>query len=283
MKRIVLSLLLGVACVTGVTGSLSRVLTAQQRQRLNPMITALANGGVALSGRDWQFIDLEHNPLDLTKLDQTIAELTKNRRPDGTVDLKLAPLVRIPMDGDEGFKWAVKQILEIGVMGVVFPRVETKAQAELAVRTHRFKPQKGGRFPNPPGLRHVTPSKAARRWGLTIDDYIDKYADVWPLNPDGELFTMIMIESAEGMNNINEILDVPGIGAIFVGPNDFSMSLGNGRWAPKHPEDTERGFQRILLACKAKKVICGMQVDGGPPAIEERIKQGWRVILGGGA
>lgn len=281
MKRICLSVVLGVACVTGA-GGLGRVLVAQPRPRLNPMITALANGGAAISGRDWQFIDLEHNPLDLTKLDQTINDLMKTRRPDGTVDLKMAPLVRIPMDGDESFKWAVKQILEIGAMGVVFPRVETKDQAELAVRTHRFKPQKGAKYPNPPGLRHVTPSKAARRWGVSIDDYIDHYADVWPLNPHGELFNMIMIESAEGLNNINEILDVPGIGAIFVGPNDFSMSLGNGRWAPKHPEDTEKGFQKILVACKAKKVICGMQVDGGQAAVDERIKQGWRVILGGG-
>ncbi len=60
------------------------------------------------------------------------------------------------------------------------------------------------------------------------------------------------------------------------------MSLGNGRWAPKHPEATEKGFQTILAACKAKNVICGMQVDGGPAVVEERIKQGWRVILGGG-
>lgn len=272
----------GLAVAFLAAGVLPQALVAQQRQRLNPMITALANGGAAISGRDWQFIDLEHNPLDLTKFDQTIDGLMKTRRPDGTVDLKLAPIVRIPMDGDEPFKWAVKQILEIGAMGVVFPRVETKAQAELAVRTHRFKPQKGAKLPNPPGLRHVTPTKAARRWGLSIDDYIDRYADVWPLNPDGELFNMIMIESAEGLANINEILSVPGIGAIFIGPNDFSMSLGNGRWAPRHPEATEKGFQTILAACKAKNVICGMQVDGGQAAIDERIKQGWRVILGGG-
>lgn len=253
-----------------------------QATHLNPMIAKLATGGAAISGQDWQFIDLEHNPFDVTKLDQTIDEIMKQKGPDGRIALKMAPIVRIPMDGDEPFKWMVKQVLEVGAMGVVFPRVETKAQAELAVRTHRFKPQLGAKYPNPPGLRHVTPAKAARRWGFSVDDYIDKYADVWPLNPEGELFNMIMIESQEGVKNINDILTVPGIGAIFIGPNDLSMSVGVGRFNPKHPEQTEKAIQAVLAACNAHKVICGMQVDGGQKGVEERVRQGWRVILGGG-
>jgi 4-hydroxy-2-oxoheptanedioate aldolase len=271
---------LSLALAFGALGGMSRSLVAQ-RQRLNPMIAKLDHGEAAVSGQDWRFIDLEHNPLDISKLEVTLNQMGQMRRPNGEIDLKLTPLVRIPMDGDEPFKWAVKQVLEIGAMGIVFPRVESKAQAELAVRTHRFKPQRAANYPNPPGLRHVTPSKAARFWGLNIDDYIQR-ADVWPLNPDGELFTMIMIESAEGLEHLNEILDVPGIGAIFIGPNDLSMSLGVGRFSPKHPRETEAAIQTILAGCKAKHVICGMQVDGGEAGIKERIAQGFRVILGGG-
>ena len=255
------------------------VSPAAQIRHLNPLIAKLASGGAAVSGQDWQFIDLEHNPLDLTKLDGQIEEIMAAKSADGRIALKMAPIVRIPQDGDENFKWVVKQVLEIGAMGVVFPRVETKAQAELAVRTHRFKPLAGARYPNPAGLRHVTPNKAARRWGLSIDDYIYKYADVWPLNPDGELFAMIMIESQEGVKNLEEILSVPGIGAIFIGPNDLSMSYGIGR-RNRNPEAAEKPIQTILAACKAHQVICGLATEGGgPQAVQERIKQGFRVIL----
>ena len=67
---------------------------------------------------------------------------------------------------------------------------------------------------------------ALAEWGITnTADYV-RVADVWPLNPEGELFAMAKIESPEGVKNINEILDVPGLSGVIVGPGDLAMNSG---------------------------------------------------------
>ena len=102
-------------------------------------------------------------------------------------------------------------------------------------------------------------------------------ADVWPLDPEGELFAMIMIESADGVRNIDEIVSVPGIGAIFIGPADLGMSLGVGPPTPAQPPETEAAIQRILEACKVHDVICGLAEPRTES--EKRIAEGFRVLL----
>lgn len=69
----------------------------------------------------------------------------------------------------------------------MFPRIESKAQAIEAVRAMRYPPQRGAKYPEPAGRRGWGPGRAAAYWGLSVPDYAFTYADVWPLNPDGEL------------------------------------------------------------------------------------------------
>ena len=102
------------------------------------------------------------------------------------------------MEGDENVRFATKQVLDSGAFGVVFPRVETAEQAERAVRAMRYPPQRGEASPEPAGRRGWGPGRAALYWGLAVADYARR-ADVWPLDPEGELFAMIMIESVEGV------------------------------------------------------------------------------------
>jgi 4-hydroxy-2-oxoheptanedioate aldolase len=263
---------IGVAVLAVAWCATDQPVMAQEPQRLNPLIEKLAQDQAAISGVDWQFIDMEHGPYLLDRLQTTLQGL----REEGATRPRLAPIVRIPMEGDENVRFATKQVLDLGAFGVVFPRVETAEQAERAVSAMRYPPQRGEASPEPAGRRGWGPGRAARYWGLGVADYARR-ADVWPLDPEGELFAMIMIESADGVRNIDEIVSVPGIGAIFIGPADLGMSLGVGPPTPAQPPETEAAIQRILKACKAHDVICGLAEPRTES--EKRIAEGFRVLL----
>ena len=246
-------------------------VAAQSSPRLNRLIEQVAADRPAISGVDWQFIDMEHGPYLLDRLQERLAG---TEREDGRP--RLAPMVRIPMEGDEPVRFAVKQVLDLGAFGIVFPRVETLVQAERAIRAMRYPPQRGASHPEPVGLRGWGPGRAARSWGLPVADYVRR-ADVWPLEPEGELFAMIMIESVAGVANIEEIVRVPGIGAIFIGPVDLAMSLGVGPPGPTLAPETEAAIQTVLTACRAADVVCGLAEGTG--RADDRVEQGFRVLL----
>ena len=250
---------------------------AQQRVRLNPLIARLEQGQIAYTGVDWTFIDMEHGPYLLDRLQATLAELGKKKKPNG--QFEIAPIVRIPLEGDEPFRFAVKQVLDSGAFGIVFPHIETKAQALEAIRSMRYPPQRNAKYPEPAGRRGWGPGRAAAYWGLQVPDYAFRYADVWPLNPEGELFAMLMIESPAGVRNIDEILQVPGIGAVHIGASDLGVSLGVGPPSPGNPPETEAAVQKVLRACLARKVVCGYPaVFGGEAEVRKRAAEGFKVL-----
>ena len=126
------------------------------------------------------------------------------------------------------------------------------------------------------GERGWGPGGAMRLWQLNAVEYHRK-ADVWPLNPDGELFAVAMIESQEAVRNINEILEAP-ISAILVTPHDLAIDLGLGPNPPgrNHPE-VEAAFAKVLEACKARdRVICGCADDHS--RLQQRLDEGWRFV-----
>jgi 4-hydroxy-2-oxoheptanedioate aldolase len=263
------------------TAGVYHSLTAQTRKpRLNPLIAKLEQGKPVLTPDDWMFIDMEHGPYLVDRLQQTLNDLGGKRNADGV--LQTAPIVRLPQDGDEDFRWSVKQVLDMGAFGLIFSHIESKEQAIKAIRAVRYPPQRGAKHPEPVGQRGWAPGRAVRYWGITQAEYLQR-ADVWPLNPDGELFAMLMIESVEGAKHIDDILDVPGIGAIFLGPSDLGVSLGVGPAAPLPPPEDEALIQAVLKACKAKKVICGYPVLGGESELKQRLAEGFQVILNAGA
>jgi len=244
--------------------------------RLNPLIEKLESGGNALTPDDWTFIDLEHGPFSIERLQHILDDLDKKRKPNG--QLPSAPIVRIPMDGDESSRWVVKQALDSGAMGIIFGHVESKEQALAAIQSMRYPPQKGAAHPTPLGKRGYAPQRAVKYWGVPLLEYLHR-ADVWPLNRDGELFAMIMIETVEGVKRINEILEVPGIGAIFIGSSDLGMSLGVGPANPLPAPEDEAAIQTVLKACKAHNVICSYPVLGGEKELKQRLEEGFRMLL----
>jgi 4-hydroxy-2-oxoheptanedioate aldolase len=258
--------------------------------RINTMIQTLEQGKVAEScsgvGKNligsaddcWTFIDMEHQPYDIVGLRAKFDEMGAKRKPNG--QLASTPMVRIPMYGDESPRWAVKQVLDLGGLGITFPDVETREEALRAVRAMRYAPQRGSKYPEPAGRRGAG-GMPPRLWPkLDFNQYIAK-ADVWPLNPDGELFAMVMVESAEGVKNVKEIASVPGVGALFIGPNDLSVSLGVGaQMGTTLAPENEVAIQKVADACKAHRVVCGIAATWATKEKRRQlISQGFRVLL----
>lgn len=241
--------------------------------RLNRVIAQAEQGKVAFVNADWAWIEMEQNPYIFPELEKRLAEL-KGKGPGAPA---LTPVMRIPMDADEPFRWVTKQVLNVGVFNIVFPQVESKAQALAAVRSMRYPPQRGGKYPEPAGLRSFGPGRAARYWGVPQPEYVQK-ADVWPLNPEGELLAIMMIETKAGVDHIRDILSVPGVGAVLLGPYDLGMSLGVGAPTPAIPPETEQAIQKVRSACQAfPKVICG--IAGVAVADRDRrVNEGFRMI-----
>ena len=231
---------------------------------------------LATSGLDFVFIDMEHAPFDVERLREFLLGMTDKRTilEKGNLQPDVVPFVRIPAAGGaEELIAQAKQVLDVGVFGIFFPAVHTREQAELAVRATRYPQYNGAPDYEPAGLRGRNPSNAAWYWG--ISDYHAK-ADVWPLDPEGELLAMMFIESAEGAENIDEIITVPGLGGIFIGPSDLSTSMGYA--SPAAPQ-VEEAIQRVLQACLDNDVPCAITTGQG--SVQDRIEQGFRFVTVG--
>ena len=154
---------------------------------------------LATSGLDFIMIDMEHAPFDVERLRLFLLGMTNKRAimANGHLQPDVVPFVRIPAAGGaEELIAQAKQVLDVGVYGIMFPAVHNREQAELAVRAMRYPQQNGSTDMAPAGLRGRNPSNAVWYWG--ISDYIAK-ADVWPLDPQGELLAIMFIESPDGV------------------------------------------------------------------------------------
>ena len=109
---------------------------------------------------------------------------------------------------------------------MVWPHISTVDQAHNAVASCRYPRLKSAPLYEPAGVRGDGPTAAVRYWGLTQQEYYTR-ADVWPLNPKGEILVILMIEDTVGITNLPDILKkVPGIGVVLIGEGDLSQELG---------------------------------------------------------
>jgi 4-hydroxy-2-oxoheptanedioate aldolase len=180
-------------------------------------------------------------------------------------------IVRIPAYGREMNQWMAKQLLDHGVHGVRFPHIETVEQAQNAVRSMRYAHQPGDPdfLPDAQGYRGSGAGFAAGIWGLPTAEYQER-ADLWPLDPNGEVISVIYIENEEGVRNIRDILrNVRGISMVHPGEGDLGVWYGD-------PAKTEQAIQTVLAACLEFNVPCVMTSAN----MEERIRQGFRVFYG---
>jgi 4-hydroxy-2-oxoheptanedioate aldolase len=170
-----------------------------------------------------------------------------------------------------------KQALGVGVYGLVWPHISNVREAYNAVASCRYTNLPGSPRHEPVGTRNFPSGAAARYWGLTMDEYYEK-ADVWPLNPMGELLCVVMIEDMDGIDNLPEILkEVPGIGVILVGAGDLSQVLGHPL-KRDHP-DVMAQIARIVDTCKEFAVPVGYPEVGLPHDNEQLLALGYRFLM----
>jgi 4-hydroxy-2-oxoheptanedioate aldolase len=224
---------------------------------------------------DYVYLEMEHGPMDFEGLHHfTVGMIDKATiLKKGSAQPNVAIFARFAPYGREQAQWFVKQALDIGLMGVIFNGIDNREQALLAVRNMRYPQQRNSKYPEPPGLRGYAPGGAVWWWGISEAEYVRR-ADLWPLNPDGDLLAIMMIETSEGLKNADAIASVPGVGAIFVGAGaDLSQYLGVAR----NSAELEQGFQTILKACLAHNVACGITALNGSDIIK-RLAEGWKMI-----
>ena len=226
---------------------------------------------------DYILIDMEHGPYDAETLQTFLLGMTNKAEIKATNSLAMntTPIVRLPTNGREMNQFLVKQVLDMGVFGVMFPMINTREEAENAIASMRFPRAAGETDDGPQGLRGRSPGTAVWYWGTGYGEYLSK-ADVWPLDPQGELLAVIQIETQEAISNLEAIITTPGVGAIFIGPSDLSADIGLSR---SHPT-VEAAIQTILASCIKHNVPCGITTS--PNDIAERTKQGFRFATVGG-
>ena len=227
----------------------------------------------AESDLDFIILDMEHQALDFERMQSFFLGLTNKAEiaRQGHVQQRVPPIVRIPTYGRDQNEFITKQVLDMGAMGIMFPAIETRAQALHAVQLARYPQPRTSSLQEPRGLRGNGQLPGAWFWGLTPAEYARR-ADVWPLSANGDLLLFLQIETVEGVKNADEILSVPGIGVLFVGPNDLAYSLG----VPQGHPDHEAAIQTVLKACIARKVPCAITVT--PDNVVTRLEQGFRVV-----
>jgi 4-hydroxy-2-oxoheptanedioate aldolase len=167
----------------------------------------------------------------------------------------------------------IRRQLDLGTSGIVFVGVESADEVRTGLAAMRFRSQ-GGTRPDDVG-------SAPSYWGMSEAEYRRK-ADVWPLNPEGELLNWTIVESREGLANVREIAAVEGIGVLFPGAGTlrgvFTTTDPAGQRVFDEP-GWEAAIQQVLAACKEFDVACGYPANVND--IELRMKQGFSVFIMG--
>jgi 2-dehydro-3-deoxyglucarate aldolase/4-hydroxy-2-oxoheptanedioate aldolase len=149
---------------------------------------------MSLAGMDWLFVDLEHSVLDLRN-----AQLMQ-----AVVNERTACVIRVPCISEVWFK----KCLDMGVDGIIVPQVESREDAEKVVELCKYPPE---------GRRSVGITRA-HGYGANFSGYVKR--------ANREVALILQIEQAAAVENIESIVSVAGIDALFIGPYDLSGSMG---------------------------------------------------------
>jgi len=201
---------------------------------------------MARSGFDWIGIDLEHSGIGI----ETACELIQ------VIELaNCVPLVRLSANDPV----QAKRVMDAGAHGVIVPAVQSAAEAERAVKSVAYPPA---------GSRGVGLARA-QGYGLRFQEYLREVGEYAVL--------VVMIEHRNGVDQLEKILRVPGVDAVFVGPYDLSASYG----IPGELDHPVMGdaMTRILKASRAAGVAAGIHVVHPPvDQVRKRIAEGFRFI-----
>jgi 4-hydroxy-2-oxoheptanedioate aldolase len=204
---------------------------------------------MAQLGFDWLVVDMEHSAQTPTLMAEMVATIADART--------CAPLVRVPNNSVEWFKWA----LDAGAWGVVVPMVNSRDEAQRALDYSKYPPL---------GNRSIGGIFGPYGFGTT--DWPD-YARV----ANDEIMLIVQIESAQALQNVDGILSVPGIDVAFVGPNDLHAQLGLIPSSDGAEPEFLEAIERVKVAARKYHIALGIFSSDGEAATV-RISQGFQMI-----
>lgn len=199
---------------------------------------------MARQGFDWVCIDMQHGLIDYSAAVPMLQAISQT---DAT------PVARVPWN-EPGI---IMKALDAGAYGVIIPMVNSRAEAEAAVAACRYAPA---------GVRSMGPLRASVYGG---PDYA--------LHANEEIACVVMIETAEALANVEEIVSVPGVDAVYIGPSDMSLSLGLGVMADNEQPAFASARREVVAACRRHGVIPGIHTN--TQYAKARIDEGFRMVL----
>jgi len=198
-------------------------------------------------GFDWLTVELEHTPVTFETAAQSFAIIAAS----GTV-----PLARVPWNNGEN----IKRVLDTGAFGIVVPMVNSREEAEAAVAAARYAPL---------GARTIGGQLHAANFQTDSATY---YA-----RANEEILVVLMAEHIKAIEAADEILSVPGIDVVFIGPNDLHNSMGKPPAFDSEHKEYVDALKHILKTAKKYGVAPGIHVVDAAAA-KRRIDEGFQFI-----
>ncbi|WP_176980751.1 HpcH/HpaI aldolase family protein [Paramicrobacterium humi] len=183
------------------------------------------------SGFDFVVVDLQHGFASMASAPAIMNALEHTPS---------APVIRVPWNTPD----LLMRALDLGAEGVIVPMVSTAAEARQAVTACRYAPA------------------GNRSWGPLWTTARRHLVDV--AEGDEKATCIAMIETAEGYANIDEIVRVEGLTAVYVGPNDLALSMGFGRVRFPESPDLQNVIERIVDVAHAGGIAVGVDCNGTP-------------------
>lgn len=175
------------------------------------MGSPIASEIVGRAGFDWVIIDMEHGPADVMTLVSQLQVMSGGNT---------VPIVRVPWNDFV----IIKRVLDAGAFGLIIPYVNTKEEAVAAVQACKYPPE---------GIRGLAGSTRAAWHNQRAKNYFSTVND--------EILIMTQVETRTAVDNLDEMLEVPGIDGIFIGPMDLATSMGHlADPSPPEVQDTIR-------------------------------------------
>ena len=198
-------------------------------------------------GLDWLWFDTEHTAMTLENVATMLAATNGSR---------ISSIIRVPWND----KTMIKQALDLGPDGLIIPEIRTRAEAEAAIRAMKYPPlgERGA------GLGR------AQAYGMRMGEYMSSAND--------EVMMVAQIEHYTAVENIDDIVAVEGLDAVFIGALDLSGSMG--RLGQTDDPEVEASVQKVLASCKKAGIPCGL-VALGADAANRRIKEGFTQLIVG--
>jgi 4-hydroxy-2-oxoheptanedioate aldolase len=199
---------------------------------------------MAHQGFDSLTVDMQHGVIDYQ------AAVTMLQAISTTPTM---PLARVPWNDPAH----LMKVLDAGVYGVICPMISTREQAEALVQACKYPPR---------GFRSWGPVRASLYAGADYGDHAN-----------AEVVVMPMIETAEALKNLDDILSVPGVDAIYVGPSDLSLALGYKPRLDQTDAGVVEAQKKIVATCQKHGVVAGIHNNSAAYALR-MIEQGYRFV-----